>query len=105
MILRVIPEFWAGTHLIGFDAVFYAGEVSRLNSCLGIFWLPSELTLGAITCPLAMILGPTMTMKVCASLFYGLLGLSVFYFSKVELKRTNLSAFFIAILFFCRSLL
>jgi hypothetical protein len=44
-----------------------------------------------------MVIGPIMAMKVSAPLLYGLLGLSVFYFSRVELKQTNLTAFFIAV--------
>jgi hypothetical protein len=95
LILRAIPEFWAGTHLIGFDTFFYAGELSRLNSCFQLLGLPSELALGAITCPLAMVAGPVMAMKICASLLYGLLGLSVFHFSKVHLKRTDPTSLFI----------
>ena len=58
MLLRAIPEIWAGGNLIGFDTVFYAGEMSRLNSCIRLFLLPSEFTLGVIACPLTMIMGP-----------------------------------------------
>ena len=64
LIMRAIPEFWAGPQLVGFDTVFYAGELSRLNSCLDLVRLPSELTLGTITCPLAMVIGPIMAINV-----------------------------------------
>ena len=97
LIIRAIPEIWAGTHLTGFDTVLYAGELSRLKFCSPFLLPPGEFTLGLITCPLATIGGPILAMKVSIIFLYTLLASSIFFFSGAELRQPPGVAFFITV--------
>ena len=97
LIVRSIPEIWAGASPIGFDTVYFAGYFSRLPSCFDLLSQPGELTLGLLACPIANITGPILAMKITAVLIYGLFGWSVFYFCRKEIKESKAISFFIVV--------
>jgi hypothetical protein len=84
--LRAVPEVLAGSYLVGYDTVLYAGRIASVPSCLEIARIGTSQLLPLMLCPLGKMIGPVLVMKIAPILMYALLGAALSYFAARSLR-------------------
>lgn len=103
IIIRTIPEFLSFPYLIGYDTIYYAGEIQRAQSCLDLIsTLPSPF-LPLALCPFGKMVGVLTLFKIYPPLAYGASAGTLFLFARKSLGldrfQSILSSLFVVLQF------